>query len=115
MSHNKDNVLNPGSSFSIATLICGSSMVLLAGFATYNKRQNGLRGPAQKDIAGLVSMIVRIARKKQSWMEKLTFTKILIIAGTTCSVLQARAGLGYAASFSSDAQRRVFQKVSSPP
>lgn len=60
-------------------------------------------------------MIVAISGEKQSWMKKLTFTKILIIVGTTCSVLKARAGLGYAASFSSDAQQTMFQKVSSPP
>jgi hypothetical protein len=112
MSHDGDSVLNPGSSFSIATLICGPSMVLLAGFATYQKRKNGQEGPAQIDKAGLALMIVRTPGEEQSCTNALTTMKVLIVAGTTCSVLQAQSGLGYATSFASDRQRRAFQKVS---
>ena len=48
-------------------------------------------------------------------MSALTAMKVLIIAGTICSVLQARSGLGYATSFSSNAQQRVFQMVKRLP
>jgi hypothetical protein len=111
MSRDEYHVLNPGSSFSIATLICGPAMVLLAGFAAYHKRKNGQEGPAQIDIAGLILMIVRTLDRDRSCMNVLTTMKVLIIAGTICSVVQARSGLGYATSFSSDPQRRAFQKV----
>jgi hypothetical protein len=114
MSHDGYNVLNPGSSFSIATLICGPAMVLLAGFATYHKRKNGQEGPAQIDIAGLILMIVRTLEEDRSYMNVLTAMKVLIIGGTICSVLQTRSGLGYATSFSSDPQRRAFLKVFRP-
>lgn len=50
-------------------------------------------------------------QKEQSEMDVLTNTKGLVSAGTMCSVVQARSGLGYAVSFSSDAQRKAFKKV----
>lgn len=53
----------------------------------------------------------KYSQKEQSEIDVLTNTKGLISAGMMCSVVQARSGLGYAVSFSSDAQRRAFQKV----
>lgn len=73
------------------------------------EKWTGTTGPERYRRLGLHDC--KNVGREQSRMDKLTAMKVLIIAGTICSVLQARSGLGYATSFSSNAQQRVFQMV----